>query len=110
MEHRHREALRRIAEADAMWCSDGYEPEPFYLQPLGGMKEAIVHPNWSGSWPVFGASTIDDLGELGFLRIDHHEPHDKARTFWLTMKGREQAAALARQGASPIERLAEERG
>jgi len=108
MEHRHREARRRIAEADAMWCSDGHEPEPFYLLPLGGMQEAIVHPNWSGSWPVFGASTIDDLGELGFLRVEHHEPHDKAPTFWLTMKGREQAAALAKQGASPIEAAADE--
>lgn len=109
MEHRHREALRRIAEADSMWCRDGHEPAPFYLEPLGGMREVIEHPNWSRSWPVFGPSTIDDLGELGFLRVEPIDPsRNKARTFWLTMRGRAEAAALATQGVTPVEAAAED--
>jgi hypothetical protein len=111
MEHRHREALRRIAQADDMWCSDGNEPIAFHLMPLGGMNEVIDHPNWSDSWPVFGPSTIDDLGELGYVRIDPIVPSaSKARTFWLTMKGREEAAALAKETITPVEAAADDPG
>jgi hypothetical protein len=64
MEHRHREALRRIAEADRMWSRQGHEPEAFHLVPRGGLREEIHHPAWDRSWSVPGSTTIDDLGEL----------------------------------------------
>ncbi len=104
MENRHRDALRRIAEADDMWSKDGHEPVAFHLVPRG-MRKEIDHPNWNRSWSMPGQSTVDDLGELGLLRVDPIDPgHNLARTFWLTMKGREEAADLATQtvvGASP---------
>jgi hypothetical protein len=47
-----------------------------------------------------GRAQIDDLEEMGILRV---EPHfDKARTFVLTMQGRQEAKAFADQQAHPV--------
>lgn len=98
MENRHRDALCRIAEADGMWSKDGHEPVAFHLVPRSGMTKEIDHPNWNRSWSVPGQSTADDLGELDLLRVDPIDPgRNLARTFWLTMKGRKEAADLATQ-------------
>jgi hypothetical protein len=52
MEHRHKEALRRIAEAEELWRKDGNEPLPFYLEPIGGMRRVVDHPRWNKSWAM----------------------------------------------------------
>jgi len=62
----------------------------------------IHHPAWDPSWSVPGSTTIDDLGELGFVRVEPVDPsRNKARTFSLTMRGRAQADALAEQAVPP---------
>jgi hypothetical protein len=70
MEHRHRDALRRIAEAEQLWRRDGHAPRPFYLEPTGGMGRVMDHPRWNKSWATPDEVTIDDLAELGFLRVE----------------------------------------
>jgi hypothetical protein len=95
VENRHQDTLRRIAQADAIWADAGHEPVSFHLLALGGMQTALDHPGWDESWAVPSKHTIDDLGELGYLRV---EPIDQARnnlrTFALTMAGRAAAAAF----------------
>lgn len=86
VENRHRQTLFRILQADESLQRDGREPEAFHLRRSGGMKQQVEHPCWDRSWPVPGPQTIDDLGEVGFLRVD--PSRDKSRTFSLTMKGR----------------------
>ncbi|HWA54803.1 MAG TPA: nucleotide-binding protein [Solirubrobacterales bacterium] len=91
MENRHLDALRRIAQADEAWSRDGHEPTIFLLGHSGDGRE-IDHPRWDLSWSVPSEQTIDDLEELGFLRVEPH--HDKRRKFDLTMRGREQSKQL----------------
>jgi hypothetical protein len=101
MENRHVDALRHLAQAEAMWQADGHEPRSFLLIHRGGMKREIDHPRWDPSWSAPGEATIDDLQELGLLRVDPVDPSkNKARTFWVTMHGRETAAT----GADSIDR------
>ena len=103
MENRHNEALRRIAQADEAWTREGHEPRTFLLIHRGNMQKQIDHPRWDSSWWTPGESTIDDLQELGLLRVDPIDPsRNKARTFSLTIKGREAAAALAAQTVEPV--------
>ena len=106
MENRHIDALRRFAQAEAMWQADGHEPRSFLLIHRGGMKREIDHPRWDPSWSAPGEATIDDLQELGLLRVEPIDPSkNKARTFWVTMRGRETAAAGADSvDRSPIDR------
>ncbi len=99
MEDRHSEALSRIAEADAAWSSKGHPPRTFLVMHLGGMRELIDHPGWDESWPVPATATIDDLEELGLLRVKAHASNSKDRAFTLTLQGRE--ATSSQQAASP---------
>lgn len=95
MENRHRDALRRILQADAALSRDGLEPRPFHLMALGGMRRVINHPRWDESWSVPSKSTIDDLEEEGLVRVEPHGANENGRTFSLTMKGRKDGPALA---------------
>lgn len=56
------------------------------------MVSRIDHPRWDPSWAVPSEETIDDLGELGLLRVE--PPFNKVRVFSLTMKGRDKAKDL----------------
>lgn len=89
MESRHRDALRRLVEADASLASDGREPESFILQHTGDGPR-VDHPRWDPSWAVPNEHTIDDLDELGLVRV--LGANGKARTFGLTMAGRRSKA------------------
>ena len=95
MENRHKDALRRITQADAIWAKDGHEPVVFHLVPRGGMQRHVDHPRWDDSWSTPGEATIDDLQEVGFLRVEPVGLNQNGRTFSLTLKGREAATALA---------------
>ena len=70
----------------------------------GGMQKEIDHPGWDSSWATPGESTIDDLQELGLLRVDPIDPsRNKARTFsLLTVKELGMATALATQTIGPM--------
>jgi RNA polymerase sigma factor (sigma-70 family) len=103
MEHRHKDALRRISEAEELWRRDGNEPAPFSLEPIGGMRRVMDHPRWDKSWATPDKITIDDLAELGFLRVEPFEPNSNRRVCSLTMKGREQAAMLYKMRVVDVE-------
>jgi hypothetical protein len=85
-----------------MWAADGHEPKSFLLLHTGGMQKHIDHPRWDQSWAVPGTATIDDLYELGFLRVASADPQSKNRTFELTLAGREKAQSLSAQAAHPV--------
>jgi hypothetical protein len=104
MDHRHSDALRRIAQADAMWAADGHEPRAFLLMYLGGMEKRIDHPRWDPSWSTPGTSTIDDLAELGYLRVSG-DVTAKGRAFELTMEGRKKTAELDAERRGPARDL-----
>lgn len=93
VEPRHQDALRRIFEADRASAREGHDPEPFRLRFSGeALDGKIEHRCWDRSWAVPSGETIDDLGELGVLRV---EPSlNKARVFSLSMHGRAEAAKL----------------
>jgi hypothetical protein len=91
VESRHRDAWRRIRQADKTLEEKGREPEIFLLLHTGSGRE-ILHPCWDRSWAIPSEHTIDDLEELGLLRV---EPSDsKSRRFSLTMAGRRDGDAL----------------
>jgi predicted nucleotide-binding protein len=92
MEDRHIDALRRIGQADREWARGGHQPTIFHLLHGGGMESRIDHPAWDSSWATPAEQTIDDLGELRFLRVEPHD--DKRRSFDLTMSGRERSEQL----------------
>lgn len=92
MEDRYIDALRRIGQADEAWSQSGHQPVVFHLLHTGGMQSEIDHPAWDSSWATPAEQTIDDLDELGFLRVRPH--HDKRRTFDLTILGRERSRQL----------------
>src|SRR5687767_3278161 len=92
MENWHRDALRRIYQADNSLRRDGREPETFHLEHTGGMQSHIDHSRWDPSWATPSEHTIDDLGELGLLRVDPSD--NRRRTFALTMRGRDEALSL----------------
>lgn len=62
---------------------------------LGGMRRVVDHPDWDESWAAPDKSTIDDLEEMGLLRVERHGPNQNGRTFSLTMKGRSDGPAFA---------------
>jgi hypothetical protein len=99
MEHRHRDALRRIYQAERIWTDGGNQPRSFMLLHRGGMRSEIDHPAWDPSWAVPSEHTIDDLAELALLRVE--PTTNKARTFVLSMNGRKQGAALVAETLTP---------
>ena len=92
MERRHNDALVRILEADDMWTRQGKPPVEFELMPTGGMGTEIVHPCWDGSWATPDKLTLDDLSDLGVLKVSRIS--DNGRRFTFTMQGRDHARAL----------------
>ena len=54
---------------------------------------------WDPSWAIPDQHTIDDLEEMGILRLESRSGN--SRTFALTVRGREEAAAVAEQHAAP---------
>jgi hypothetical protein len=98
MESRHKDALLRIYQADKAWSAAGNEPETFVLVYTGDGAD-IIHPRWDQSWAVPSEHTIDDLEELGLLRVEPSS--NKSRKFTLTIRGREEAAAATQQLAGP---------
>jgi hypothetical protein len=94
MEHRHRDALQRIYQAEQIWSEQGNLARSFLLLHTGGMQSHVDHPGWDESWLVPSEHTIDDLAEMGMLRVDPSP--NKARTFVPTVAGRQSAAELLR--------------
>lgn len=92
MDERHKNALRRAVQADERRANNGQGPTEFHLMHIGGMQCEIDHPCWDWSWATPSEHDIDDLGELGLFRITRSD--GKARSFVLTMKGREQGRAI----------------
>lgn len=93
MENRQSSALALIYLADRFLQDQGLDPEAFVLTyGSDGATPQIVHPRWDPSWGAPSEHTIDDLGELGILRVGACA--DRSRSFSLTMRGREEAAAL----------------
>jgi hypothetical protein len=85
-----------IAHATRTWARSGRPTRSFMLVHLGGLRSAVDHPGWDSSWPIPSEHDIDDLAELGLLRV---EPFfDKRRTFVLSVKGAQVAADLHRTG------------
>ena len=97
MEPRQEDALRRIYQADRVQADSGKEPELFHLRHSGGMRRSIEHPGWDDSWATPSEHTVDDLEELGYLRVEPH--YDKQRSFGLTLRGREKGRELLVQGS-----------
>jgi hypothetical protein len=100
MEQRHRTTLRRAAQADRNLERDGQGPEEFHLVHTGGMQSEIDHPRWDRSWPTPTEHDIDDLDELGLVRITNQ--NGKTRSFVPTIKGREQGRALDDAATFPV--------
>lgn len=98
VEDRHRSALRRIYQADRMLADDGREPSLFHLMYTGGGRR-MDHPRWDPSWAVPDEHTIDDLDELGLLRVQPST--GKSRSFVLKMRGRDEAEAFVNQSLPP---------
>jgi len=61
------------------------------------MQSHIDHPAWDSSWATPNEQTVDDLAELGLLRVEPH--HNRERRFALSMKGREAAQQLQRRSS-----------
>jgi hypothetical protein len=95
VEQRHHDLLLRIYQAETNWSAEGHESRTFLLLHSGGMQSHIDHPGWDPSWPAPSELTIDDLDELGLLRVE--PSYNKRRTFTLSMDGRELASRLHRQ-------------
>jgi len=99
---RHEDALRRIFEADSTLEREGRAPESFRLAFSGESPHGeIEHRCWDRSWAVPSGETIDDLGELGFLRVEPSA--NKRRVFSLSMEGREEAVRRFNPEAEPAE-------
>lgn len=64
------------------------------------MQSEIDHPCWDQSWAVPSEHTIDDLADLGLLRVQ--PTYDKTRDFVMTPDGRAAGAALVEQTMMPI--------
>jgi hypothetical protein len=62
------------------------------LLHLGGMQSTVDHPGWDASWPTPSEYDIDDLADLGLLRVE--PTSNKQRTFVLTIQGTELASEM----------------
>lgn len=95
VEQRHQDLLLSVYEAEASWSAQDGQQRTFLLIHTGAMQSHVDHPGWDPAWPAPSEHTIDDLAELGLLRV---EPSDnKQRTFTLSMKGRELGAHMHRR-------------
>jgi hypothetical protein len=92
MDARQEDALRRIYQADDALRRSGRDRDTFLLIFTGTGPE-VLHGGWDESWAKPTEHEIDDLEELGFVRI-LEVPHNKQRKFQITQAGREQASAL----------------
>lgn len=100
MDTRHNNALRRLAQADQRLQDDGHEPDPFTLHyPSAGRRE-IRHRRWDSSWATPSEHDIDDLEELGYVRVLNAD--GKRRYFVLTMKGQAHGRALDEAVSFPV--------
>ena len=96
MENRHRDALRRTAQAERNLIG---EQVAFHrVKTFGGAE--IIHPTWDRSWAIPSESTIDDLIELRFFR-SAGPASNSTRGFELTMAGREAAMAIEAEFTVP---------
>jgi predicted nucleotide-binding protein len=100
----HRALLHALYEAERLWSDSGHEPQSFQLIHLGGMQRELSHPGLEVVSPIPTHHAIDDLEELGWIRISHRERNN--RTFALTAAGRERASMLADPAESPSSGLA----
>lgn len=97
---RHEDALRRIFEADSSLERKGHEQESFRLAFSGEAANGeIEHRCWNSSWAAPSGETIDDLGELGLLRVEPSA--NKVRVFSLSVNGREEAAKMFDSTSQP---------
>lgn len=85
--------MQRLGQADGVLRRRGENPEPFLLTYSMGVGPEIEHPAWDTPWSVPTAEDVDDLTDLGLVRIDLNT--NVTRKFSLTVKGREQGAVLA---------------
>jgi hypothetical protein len=92
MEQRLAQALQRLGQADRALRDRGRDPEPFILIYAVTGPVKMAHSGWDSSWSLPTAEDIDDLAELEYVRV---QPGEAKRVFSLTVKGRQQAAALA---------------
>lgn len=79
-----------------MWLADGREPQPFHLIHRGGMQRQLDYPTWDSSWETPTRQEIDDLAETRCVRLDA-PPSGNDRSFLFTLRGREEARALAQR-------------
>ena len=80
----HRSLLLRIYAADRTWAEGGHDDRAFLLLHTGGMQRVLDHPGWDETWPTPTSRQIDDLWELGLLRVEglRAEPQEQdVRTF-----------------------------
>jgi hypothetical protein len=100
MEQRHATFVRRLAQADRNCTNSGNDPQPFQLLPGMGALTDIEHPAWDRSWPGLTALDVDDLEELGYVRV--LERTGLKRVFALTVKGRTAGAQLDQTANFPV--------
>jgi hypothetical protein len=86
----------RLYDAEQMWLGDGHEPRPFHLMHLGGMQRTLDYPTWNPSWATPTRHDVDDLVEARCIRLDS-PPTGNNRSFVFTLRGREEAKALAKR-------------
>jgi predicted nucleotide-binding protein len=102
LQPRQEDALRRLYQADTA----GTDGESFKLY-YSGEGPVMLHGGWDRSWSTPSNQTVDDLAELGLLRVDASE--GRGRDFAITLQGREIAKGLIEQlGTAPVGQSAPE--
>ena len=100
MEERHAIFLRRLTQAFQNWAQSGNDPEQFELRHRGAMEREVAHPAWNDSWPTPTHLDIDELEELGYVRV--LDRSGKRRLFALTVRGRSAGARLDEAVTFPV--------
>jgi hypothetical protein len=96
-----RDLLLGIYQAGRRWANGGRDDRSFLLMHTGGMQRVLDHPGWDETWPTPSSSQIDDLEELGLLRVEFHLPNIKNRTFERSTSGRRLARDTAKEAEVP---------
>ena len=65
--------MRRISQAAESWARAGKPARSFVLLDPGGKQSTVDHPAWDSTWPTPTEDDIDDLADLGFLRVERCE-------------------------------------